>query len=665
MLHLKLRTFTPIFLLCILAGCGGGGTSANLSDTPNPIVAAQVANITPANTGETVSVFVALDSSDAAAAGASTTQSPEEQRAAQQAYFLKTLEENVTPSLTAAERNNATCSSSSLATRVNEAHTPKSGSAVRIDLNACELGLLSKIKGVAGVYADIPMSTQDSQWSSNVRKENIVATINRSFDGVTAQPTIGTAKTDGTGQVIAIMDTGVEERHPALGSSKVLPGACFSTGNNGGNSLCPNGKSTDTSSATAGRSCADTWKGGRDAGVTAGCSHGTAMAAAASMSYGNPRPISNDIQGAVKGIAPAAKILPVNVFSQNGNGLTSSMGDLLAGVEWVTSEAQRRRNNKLAPIVAMNVSLGSGSYTAACDNDYVGGLFKTAFANLRAQGVLPIVATGNAGLKNAIAFPACVSNAVSVSATKLLHQTGGLASYANISRQTKILAIGGDLLGSYALPALCPSSWLTNPSIGYDCWEKVAGTSPATALVSGGVAALYSAKPTATVAEIETALTSKKASATAVFVTVGSPAVTLPALRLTASAYRLLNAIEPITPGAPAPEPAVEPPPVPLAKICLYSGLNYTNEITCFEKEYGQNGSYTAIPFESKVGSIQITDPNNNNVSLTGKASVEIIAYAIGAGGLLSATVTASTPDATRLTGRDNPIIRIVSIDTR
>jgi len=655
MQNLKLRTFAPLLLLSILAGCGGGGTSSSLQDTPNPIVATQVADITPANTDETVSVFVALDASGTTAAGTSSiSQSLDEQRTAQQDYFLKALQDNVTPSLQAADSTN-TCSSSDLATRIHDAHSPQSGHAVRIDLNACELNLLPRIKGVAGVHADIPMSVHGSSPSGIVDKSNTLSAIKQSFNGITAQPSINTGTgpvtVNGTGQVIAILDTGVEERHPALGNSKVFQGACFSTGSNGGNSLCPNKQNTDKSSSTAGRSCADTWNGSRDAAIAAGCSHGTAMAAAASMNY------ATSGNAAVNGTAPAAQVLPVQVFNQNGKTLSASAGDLLAAVEWLTAEAQRRRNNKQPLIVAMNMSLGGGSYTAACDSNYVGSLFKTAFANLRAQGVLPIVATGNAGLKNAISFPACVSNAVSVSAAKLSYN--GLASYANVSSQTKLIAIGGDVDGSgrYALPVLCSAAGA------YDCWDNVAGTSPATALVSGGVAALYSAKPNATLAEIETALTSTASSASTITLTAGNPAVSRPALRLTASAYRLLNTAEPAE-NTPTPTPT--PTPVPTeptqAQICVFSQPNYSGSKACAIQEYGMYGEDLFYMFLGRIGSVRITDLNGTDLP-SGKASVTLYS-AFNGRGTSSGTVKISTPDTTRLTRANNPIIRIVEINT-
>lgn len=660
---LNFRLIAAVLLAASLSGCGGGGGgNSGLNDTSNATVAAQVADIAPSSSEDTVSVFVALDNSNTSVSGVSSIfLSEDEQRTQNQQNFLASLRANAGGALQAA--SGGTCTTADLASRINQAHTPSSGNVVRIDLNACELDLLPRLKGVSAVYSDIPMSTR-SLASSTLSKTT--DTIKLSFDGVTAQPTLNSRSVDGSGQIIAIMDSGVEERHPALGSSKILSGACFSTATNGGHSFCPNGQNTDTTSSTAARSCVDTWSGTRAEAIQAGCGHGTGMASAASMRYTT----SDNV--VIKGIAPNAQILPVQVFNQtittSGNkSLSASAGDLLAAVEWLTAEAKRRRDAGLAPIVAMNMSLGGGSYTTACDSNYVGSLFKTAFANLRNQGVLPIVATGNGGTKNAIAFPGCVSNAVSVSAGKLGYS--GLASYASFSNQTKLIAVGGDVDGSgrYTLPVLCTTSG------SYDCWQEVAGTSPATALTSGGVAALFSAKVGATLTEVESALTTDIAalnltgsSAMHLSVNDGSQIVTTPALRLTASANRLLGLTE--NGGAASNNNSSSGDPViTQAQICIFSKPNYLGGQACATQSYGLNASSDRkdlfYRYTGKVGSIRITDVQTNTALTINKATVTI--YTALSASSQSGSVTASNADTTRLTVFNNPTIHMVRIQTQ
>lgn len=651
------RFVVPLVLTLILTGCGGGSGGNALSDVPNATVAAQVQDITPDNNDDTASVFVALDSSNTSVSGLITAyQTADEQRVQSQKNFLASLQANAGQALNGATGGN--CTTSDLATRINQAHTPSSGNVVRIDLNACELGLLPRIKGVSAVHADIPMSTQ-SITSNTVSRTNDA--IKLSFDGSTAQPTLNARVADGTGQVIALMDSGVENNHPALGNNKILNGVCFSTPSNGGKGFCPNGQSSDTTTSTAGRSCADTWSGTRDEAILAGCGHGTGMAAAAGMNYS-----ANGV--VAKGIAPNTQILPIQVFSETitstGKSLSASAGDLLAGIEWVTNEARRRRAAGQAPIVAMNMSLGGGSYTAACDTDYVGSLFKTAFSNLRNQGVLPIVATGNGGTRNAISFPACVSNTLSVSAAKLNYS--GLASYANFSAQTKLIALGGDVDGSgrYALPVLCPTA------NNFDCWQEVAGTSPATALTSGGVAALYSVKPNATLADVESALITDIAalglsgsSAMHLSVNDGTQTLTRPALRLTASGYRLLGISE-SNGAASSTNNTNNDTAIAQAQICLFSKPGYVGAMACTTQAY-DTGAANALfyRFTGKVGSVRITDVRTNANLAANKVTVTL--YAALSTSSQSGSVSVSTADTTSLTIFNNPTIRMIRIQNQ
>lgn len=665
MQRIQQRLLTFVLVCTSLTGCGGGGSgNSSVTTTPNAIVAAQVADITPDNTQDTVSVFVALDNTTAISALDSVFQSSDQLRAQSQQNFLDNLQNVANSTLSAA--TGSTCTTSDLATRISQAHTPSSGNAVRIDLNACELALLSKLKGVTSIFPDIPMSTQ-SVASATLSKT--ISTTKMSFNGSVEQPTLGANSADGAGQIVAILDTGVEERHPALGSSKVLSGACFSTASNSGHGFCPNGLSSDTTSALAARSCADTWSGTRAEAVQAGCGHGTSMAAAASMRYTS----SDNV--AIKGIAPNAQVLPVQVFNQSitssGKALSSSAGDLLAAVEWLTTEAQRRRTAGLAPIVAMNMSLGGGSYTSACDSDYVGSLFKTAFTNLRIQGVLPVVAAGNGGTKNAISFPACVSNTVSVAAAKL--NDTALASYSNFSSQVKLMAIGGDVdgTGRYVLPVLCATSG------SFDCWQELAGTSPATALTTGGVAALFSVKTGASLSGVETALTTDIAAlnlngSSSLHLTVndGTQNITRPALRLTASAYQLLNLTESNGSGTPPPStvtPPVSDTVISQAQICLFSTTGFKGTKACAVQGYGANAPSTSkdlfYRYFGRVGSISITDLQTGSDLASGTASVTIYA---GLNALSrSASLNASNANTSSATGSVNPIIGMVRIQTQ
>ena len=105
---------------------------------------------------------------------------------------------------------------------------------------------------------------------------------------------------DGTGMVVAIVDTGVESAHPFL-AGKVVEEACYSS-NVAGHSttVCPNG-STQQTGTGAGATCplSACWHGTHVAGIAAGNGTGAGVA--------------------FSGVARNAQIMAVQVFSKFTN----------------------------------------------------------------------------------------------------------------------------------------------------------------------------------------------------------------------------------------------------------------------------------------------------------------------------------------------------------
>lgn len=275
------------------------------------------------------------------------------------------------------------------------------------------------------------------------------------------------AGASGSGQTVAIIDSGVDAGHPFLGG-KVIAEACFSTNGTGSSSVCPNGTATQTGAGAA-RNCS-----------LSGCEHGTHVAGIAAGSGSS-----------FSGVAKDAKIIAVQVFSSLNSGcssppcLSAYTSDIIKGLEYVYSQ----RNN--FAISSVNMSLGGGAYYSKCDSDAM----KTPIDNLRAVGIASIVASGNESKTSSLSSPACISTAISVGATT---KSDAVASYSNSASFLTLLAPGSAINSSV-------------PGGGY---ASLNGTSMATPHVTGAWAVLKSKNPAASVTDILNAFTSTGKSIT-------------------------------------------------------------------------------------------------------------------------------------------------------
>jgi subtilisin len=271
---------------------------------------------------------------------------------------------------------------------------------------------------------------------------------------------------DGTGTVVAVIDSGVDKTHPFL-AGKVVAEACFSTRGAGTDGDCPNGLNTQI---------------GPGAGVPCDfapftCGHGTHVAGIAA-GFGD----------GFAGVAKGAGLISVQVFHSSFSDCLpffeeipcarAFSSDIGAALEFV----YEIRNQHT--IAAANISLGGGSFTSACDGEEP--LFTAQIDNLKSVGIATVAASGNEGEPSAISFPACISSAVSVGSTT---KTDEVSSFSNMSSQVSLLAPGSSILSS--VPG------------GYDIFD---GTSMAAPHVAGAWAILKQATPGATVDELLTQL---------------------------------------------------------------------------------------------------------------------------------------------------------------
>lgn len=217
----------------------------------------------------------------------------------------------------------------------------------------------------------------------------------------------------GEGYAIAILDTGVDKADPSL-LDKVVAEGCFSTqdAGRGVQSTCPAGREWALE-AESGRPC-------RADGVE--CEQGTAVARLAA---------------GRTGVARGASLISLQVFSRldradacpagSRSCLVAYDSDVIAALEQVYRWHGERR------IAAVTLGLEGRPSASYCDDSEPA--IKAAIDLLRSAGIATVAAAGDGARGEALSAPACVSSALSVSAT-MIDESGGAALWNQDDRGT-------------------------------------------------------------------------------------------------------------------------------------------------------------------------------------------------------------------------------------
>ena len=241
----------------------------------------------------------------------------------------------------------------------------------------------------------------------------------------------------GQGYTVAVIDTGVDFSHSFLAGRKAGE-ACFTAAGS-----CPNGTNQMIGDGSA-----------RPVHF-----HGTHVAGIIAGSNSNMR-----------GIAPSAKILGINVFETD---LSANEESIISALEYVNSV--RAQYN----IVSVNLSLGtSRMWTSTCD--LISPKLTTIIHTLINNKVAVVAAAGNS-YSYGMANPACISRVTSVAAS--YSDKDDITEFSNISNNTTFAAPG----------------YKINSSVLNNGYKEVSGTSMSTPHVAGAFALYNSFKPNLTV----------------------------------------------------------------------------------------------------------------------------------------------------------------------
>ncbi|MFK7896752.1 MAG: S8 family serine peptidase [Myxococcota bacterium] len=257
---------------------------------------------------------------------------------------------------------------------------------------------------------------------------------------------------DGDGFSVALLDTGIDRSHP-LFAGRVVEEACFSSQGD-----CPNEERSMLGEGAA-APCA-----------LGGCGHGTHVAGILA---------AKDPESSLRGTAPHATIIAIQIFSEVEGDPGAYSSDILAGLQHVLALSD------FHTIAAVNLSFGTGEFESHCDSSTA---LYNAVRRLREAGIASVAAAGNDARTDAISSPACLSNVIGVSS---VNDNDSVSSFSNTSASLSMLAPGRSIRSSAVGGGLAYNS----------------GTSMATPHVTGTIAALREAYPEASVSELENALT--------------------------------------------------------------------------------------------------------------------------------------------------------------
>jgi subtilisin family serine protease len=294
-----------------------------------------------------------------------------------------------------------------------------------------------------GVRSDRAGTTALGSGVTKLRLDRkIKASLDQSVPQIGA-PEAWKAGLDGQGVTVAVLDTGVDTKHPDL-ADRIADSRNFTTDPDAGDGY---GHGTHVASAIAG------------SGAASG--------------------------GKYRGVASGARLLNGKVLDHTGSG---ELSQLMAGMEWAAHAGAR----------VINMSLGGGP---SAGNDVLSELVDKLTAE---TGALFVAAAGNSGDITAVETPAAASSALAVGA---VDKSDRLASFSargprlgDAMVKPEIVAPGVNIVAARA------AGTNLGPVVG-EKYTQLSGTSMATPHVAGAAALLAQKNPSWRSSELKASLT--------------------------------------------------------------------------------------------------------------------------------------------------------------
>lgn len=310
-------------------------------------------------------------------------------------------------------------------------------------LNAATISAVANWPGVAEIRSDGALSAPQTTLSTGPSEWNI--------DGIQA-PKLWDLGFSGSGIVVASIDTGVDADHPDLsGKWRGGSGAWYDPhGEHPTAPFDPNGHGTQTLGLIVG----------------------------------------GDAGGTTIGVAPSAKWIAVKLFDDSGK---ASYSDAHLGFQWLLDPDGDPQNDDAPDVV--NASWGYDGSAGKCILEFDGDI-----ATLKAVDIAVVFSAGNSGPWD--------SSSVSPANNPSGFGIGAIKDNMTVARTSSRgpSACDGTIFPEVVAPGV--SVRTADLSFGgFPFYATVSGTSFAAAHASGAMALLAGAKPGATVAQLEEALT--------------------------------------------------------------------------------------------------------------------------------------------------------------